>query len=217
VPFADLAPGLTDLIELAARSSVLDQSMDEGASFFADEGSVNGMSSLPGSAVKPRHAPRNPLSAVKAPAPTKAPAARPTRVSSARKPRARPSYAERDSESEEEEDLEEEDADADSAADQQSDSDGDAASEEESSGNVADINQAMSPTKNFILTSKGKAGGGRASSARASKAAAGKKIAVQLVKDDDDEEGTGKGTAGKRKAPARGRGAKSSDENAIPN
>lgn len=143
-----LAPGLTDLIELAARSSVLDQSVDEGASLCGDDMSVSGMNSLPGSAVKPR-AVRRPVSATKPRAgPAPAPAAR---LSTSRTARAsRPSYAESDDlDSDLEEDSESEESDS-SESENESDA--------EEAGNTAEDvrNATMSPTKQFVLNSTGK-------------------------------------------------------------
>lgn len=143
--FVHLAPGLTDLIELAARSSVLDQSVDESGSQCGDDLSVNGLNSLPGSAVKPRAARRppsiNPGSATKT---RVAPAAR---ASASRTARAsRPSYAESDDlDSDLEEDSESDDSDS-----------SESESEEEDTTAEAVRDATMSPTKQFVLTSTGK-------------------------------------------------------------
>lgn len=178
----NLAAGLTDLIEIAARSSVLDMSMDEGASFCADDASQSGYGSLPGSVVKPKRAPRKPASATKAapPLPPAAPAARrPTsaRTSNVRQSTRRPSYVEHDSESDEEpvSDVEEENSDE---SDEEGSDEGDfEPTEENIEEGKAGVHQTMSPTKQFILTTTGKVSG---RPTRAAKGAAGKKIAMQL-------------------------------------
>lgn len=165
-----LAPGLTDLIELAARSSVLDQSVDEGASFCADD------ASLPGSAMK-----RAPRSATKARPPSVASATTITATSKTRAPRARsararrPSYAEDDLES----DLEEESESESSAASSESEND----DHSETEGLIGEDvrNTAMSPTKQFVLSSTGKTK--KVTPSKKKKSAAVKKISFQ-----DDEE-----------------------------
>jgi hypothetical protein len=153
VPFAHLAPGLADLVELAARSSVLDMSVDEGASFCADDESQGGLGSLPSSAVKPKRAARTPLSSMKAV--PKAVLSTPSRAASGRASRARLSYAEKDSDSDDV--VEEEDADeGEDLSDSQSgsSSEGDEADEEEANPR----SQVMSPTKHFVGKARGRSG-----------------------------------------------------------
>lgn len=176
VAFVNLAAGLTDLIEIAARSSVLDMSMDEGASFCADDASQGGLGSLPGSAVKPRRAaPRKSASA------TKAPASRPAsaRTSNVRPSARRPSYVEHDSESDEEpvSDVEEEASVDESGSESEPDDEACGTGEENVEEGKGDVSSTMSPTKQFLMTAKG---GVRGKTGRTAKAAAGKKIAMQL-------------------------------------
>lgn len=170
-----LAPGLTDLIELAARSSVLDMSMDENASLCCgDDLSVGGMNSLPGSAVKraPRKAASGtPGSASRSRVPV---VPRGARVSSARSARvSRPSYAENDQDSS---DLDEEDSEPEVESESSgSDSDGDAEANNAWTG-AAD--GPLSPTKQFVTKTKGKA--------RASKSSAIKKISFEESADKEE-------------------------------
>lgn len=160
VAFADLVPGLADLIELTARSSTLDMSMDEGASFYVDDASVGGgTQSMPGSAVKPKRVARTPLSALKS-APRTAPATTAPRASSrqsVRSTRARMSYAEQASASEDSSE-EDEDAEDPSASESEAASEGEASDAEVQTPAAEEVrNAAMSPTKKFIGRARGRA------------------------------------------------------------
>lgn len=212
--FVNLAAGLTDLIEIAARSSVLDMSMDEGASFCADDASQSGLDSLPGSAVKPKRstAPRRPPSAAKAAAPsTRRTSARTSSASTTtvRTSARRPSYVEHDSESDEEPVSDVEEEPSESEEDSAEDFGGVEDNVEEGR---QDLRQGtMSPTKQFILTT---AGTTRGRATRTTKAAAGKKIAMQL---DAELGAVDKGSKRKGAKAASGDSKLSSDENKTPN
>ena len=166
--FVHLAPGLTDLIELAARSSVLDQSVDEGASFCADD------ASQPGSAMK-----RAPRSATKARPPSIPSASITAAANKVRAPRARSTRARRPSYAEEDEDME-------SDVEQESESESSVASSE-SDNDIGEVdtaedvrNATMSPTKHFVRLSTGKTK--KTTPSKKKKSTAVKKISFQ-----DDE------------------------------
>jgi hypothetical protein len=166
--FASLAAGLADLVELSARTGVLDQSMASVASDMDDMDDIDmgmggmGMNSAPGSAVKPLQ--------------PRASAGTPSRAS-ARRTSARPaSYKESEGESESEksesDDSEEEGAEEE---EEEEEVEGEEEGEEEQTEGdaaAAAMDAVSSPTKHFVLKT------GRSSGSKGSKGK-GKKITFQ--------------------------------------
>jgi len=142
VAFSELAPGLADLIELCARSSVLDQSMDGGCT------------TAPNSAIKPPVGRRSSSSS-----------------SQQAKSRGRSSRKSAVSDDDDEEEEEEEEEEGSSDSDDE-EGEGDEEEEEDDNNEAAeegDINALVSPTKNFVLSATGRTSLSRSSKAAAAK------------------------------------------------
>jgi hypothetical protein len=223
VPFVHLATGLTDLIELAARSSVLDMSMDgDGNSTVC--GSENGdglFGSRPCSAVKaPRRGARSSAASVtssggagKARRPSRAAAT----AAASRLSAASASASAADDEEEEEEELS-----GVLSGDEEDDEEDDDEEEEDSGVSLVD-NTTMTPTKQFILTVRSPV----ADKVKAKRVA--KKISFQVqdqdspshadadvAAEDEAKVKTSSSSKSTRRGGGRSTGA-TADENAIPN
>jgi hypothetical protein len=220
VPFVHLATGLTDLIELAARSSVLDMSMDgDGNSTVC--GSENGdglFGSRPCSAVKaPRRGARSSAASVTSSDGGAGKARRPSRAAAT----AAASRLSAASASAPAADDEEEELSGVLSGDEEDDEEEDGEEEEEEDRGVSLVdNTTMTPTKQFILTV-------RSPVADKSKRVA-KKISFQVQDQDQDSpyhadvaaEDAAKVKTISSKSTRRGGGRSTgatADENAIPN
>lgn len=213
----DLAPGLVDLIEVTARSSVFDQSVDD------DAASVLSSHRVSQSPLKVFSAKKLSLSARKAAAAAARRTPQSRSKASAQKSRSRTlrrsRYDDSDDEDEEEDDCiaslcdddeEEEEEDDERSAAESDDDHADRMASGRGSDVLSVAEGLLSPAtqRHEVET--------RRLPARASKSSAVKKIAVQLLPgaDDDDSSVSAKSTAG---LSAANRSGASRDENLAPN